>query len=201
MEESKLKDTKLYIREACVENLQQCIHAEELGADRLELCSDLYNAGTTPSYGLVKKVKNICKIPVFVIIRPRGGDFIYRKDEVEIMKDDIENLCKLNIDGLVIGMLNKENEIDYENLKLLMGEAETNLNTLSAPQFTFHMAFDSIPYEKQLESLDKLVSLGFSRILCKGSSTCAMDGVENLKRLVEYAGNRIIIMPGGGVTI
>jgi len=164
-----------YKFEVCVETIEQCLSAEEKGADRIELCADLCVGGTTPSYGIVKKAKEILKIPVFVIIRPRGGNFIYNYNEIEIMKYDIESLKSLNVEGFVIGILNKNNEIDWENLTFLTN----NCNNID---LTFHMAFDSINDDSKLQSIDKLISLGFKRILTKGSQFDAPSGIINLKK-------------------
>jgi copper homeostasis protein len=186
--------------EACVENLQQCIKSQELGAHRVELCADLKSAGTTPSYGLVKKCKELIKIPVFVIIRPRGGDFVYDRNEIEIMRNDIEILINLNVDGFVFGILTEHNEVDYDNCKYLIDFVKSFEKDGNKFSLTFHMAFDSIREESKLETIDKIISLGFSRILTKGSLTNATDGIKNLIKYNEYANGKIIIMPGGGVT-
>jgi copper homeostasis protein len=189
--------------EACVETYEQCVFAEKNQAHRIELCADLAKGGTTPSFGLIKKVKENLKIPVFVIIRPRGGNFLYSNNEIDIMLYDIHICLSLRIDGFVFGILNSENCVDYYKNKILLNTIrsyEKNNNLDNKIQVTFHMAFDEISIEKQKESIDLLVDLGFDRILTKGSKTNAIDGKEQIKRLVEYANNRIIIMPGGGVT-
>lgn len=178
---------KLY--EACVGNYNEAVKAEDLGAHRIELCDNLLEDGTTPSFGTIKKTINTVKIPVMVIIRPRGGNFEYSKEEAEIMIEDIKMCKELGAYGVVIGAL-KGNKIDLELTKKLVEEAKPM-------KITFHMAFDSI--ENKNEAIDKLVELGVDRILTKGGMENALIGRDSLKDLVNYANNRIIIMPGKGV--
>ena len=177
------------IYEACVGNYNEAIKAEALGANRIELCDNLLEDGTTPSFGTIKKTINTVKIPVMVIIRPRGGNFEYSKEEAEIMIEDIKMCKELGAYGVVIGAL-KGNKIDLELTKKLVKEAKPM-------KITFHMAFDSI--ENKNEAIDELVELGVDRILTKGGMENALIGRDSLKALVNYANNRIIIMPGKGV--
>ncbi|VYU24524.1 copper homeostasis protein CutC [Clostridium paraputrificum] len=175
--------------EACVGNYNEAISAFERGANRIELCDNLMEDGTTPSVGTIKKtIKNV-NIPVMVIIRPRGGSFEYSEDEVEIMLEDIQ-VCKENgAYGVVIGVLNGK-EINMDVTKKLVERAKP----LS---ITFHMAFDEI--EDKFKAIDQLVELGVDRILTKGGCENALAGKDSLKKLVEYADDRITIMPGKGV--
>jgi copper homeostasis protein len=188
---------KNILKEACVESIQECLEMERRGASRVELCSDLAKSGTTPSFGVVKVAKESLKIPIFVIIRPRGGDFVYDENEMKIMLNDIKIFKEINVDGFVIGILNKENELDYEKNKTLIDEIKKGNNKAS---ITFHMAFDEIPMDSKLSAIDKLVELGINRILTKGCKTKAEDGLENLRKFVEHSNQRIIIMIGGKVT-
>lgn len=175
--------------EACVGNYNEAISAFKRGANRIELCDNLMEDGTTPSVGTIKKTIKDVNIPVMVIIRPRGGNFEYSKDEVEIMLEDIQ-VCKENgAYGVVIGALNGK-EINMDVTKKLVERAKP----LS---ITFHMAFDEI--EDKFKAIDQLVELGVDRILTKGGCENALAGRESLKKLVEYANDRIIIMPGKGV--
>lgn len=176
--------------EVCVGNYSEAIEAFKNGGDRIELCDNLQEGGTTPSYGTIKKSISDIKIPINVIIRPRGGDFNYSDEEFEIMKEDIRICKELGVDGVVFGILNDNNTIDIERNRILKEEAE-NLST------TFHMAFDEI--EDKNSAIDILANLGIDRILTKGGSTNAPNNLDRLKELVEYAGDRIIIMPGGGI--
>lgn len=177
------------IYEACVGNYNEAVKAEALGAHRIELCDNLLEDGTTPSFGTIKKTINTVKIPVMVIIRPRGGSFEYSKEEAEIMLEDIKMCKELGAYGVVIGAL-KGNKIDLELTKRLVEEAKPM-------KITFHMAFDSI--ENKNEAIDDLVNLGVDRILTKGGMENALIGRDALKNLVNYANDRIIIMPGKGV--
>ena len=188
------------IKEACVTNYSQAKKAFKLGANRLELCFDMANDGITPSYGTAKQIKENINIPLFCMIRPRGGNFIYNKNEINIMLDDIFILIKYaKIDGIIIGCLNNNNEIDIETNKILINKAkELNKNI----QITFHMAFDEIrninnEYQK---NIDLLINLGINRILTKGCKQNSFQGKDNLKKYIEYANDRIIIMPGKGIT-
>ncbi len=176
--------------EVCVGNYSEAIAAFKNGGDRIELCDNLQEGGTTPSYGTIKKSISDIKIPINVIIRPRGGDFNYSDEEFEIMKEDIRICKELGVNGVVFGVLNDDNTIDIERNRILKEEAG-NLST------TFHMAFDEI--EDKNSAIDILANLGIDRILTKGGSSNAPNNLARLKELVEYAGDRIIIMPGGGV--
>ena len=189
------------IKEACVTNYYQAKRAFELGANRLELCFDMSNDGITPSFGIAKQIKENINIPLFCMIRPRGGNFIFDKSEINIMLDDIFILIKYaKIDGIVIGCLNKNNEIDIEANKLLINKArELNKDI----QITFHMAFDeikdiNIEYQK---NIDLLINLGINRILTKGCKFNCFQGKDNIKKYLEYANDRIIIMAGKGIII
>ena len=175
--------------EKCVGSYKEAVEAEILGAHRVEFCDNLLEDGTTPSFGNIKKAVNNLQIPVMVIIRPRGGNFEYSKDEAEIMIEDIRMCKELGVYGVVIGAL-KGNKIDVELTKRLVEEAKPM-------SITFHMAFDEI--EDKKDAIDILVKLRVDRILTKGGKENAIDGKEVLKDLVKYANDRIIIMPGKGV--
>lgn len=177
------------IYEACVGSYVAAVRAEALGANRVELCDNLLEAGTTPSYGTIKKTIEKLTIPTMVIIRPRGGSFEFSKEEIEIMLEDIKMCKDLGAYGVVIGALAK-NEIDLVATKLMV-EAAKPLKV------TFHMAFDDIT--DKYKAIDTLAELGVDRILTKGGNISAVEGKENLKDFVKYANNRIIIMPGAGV--
>lgn len=177
--------------EACVGNYKEAKRAAELGADRIELCDNLAEGGTTPSYGTIVQCKNDIDVDINVIIRPRGGDFFYSEEELNIMKRDIE-LCKnLGVNGVVFGFLKSDNTLDFKTTKKFV--------ELSKPlSITFHMAFDEI--EDKFDAIDKLIELGVDRILTKGGEKSAFFNKETLKNLVEYANDKIIILPGGGVS-
>ncbi|SFC93954.1 copper homeostasis protein CutC [Clostridium uliginosum] len=178
------------IYEVCVGNYNEALRAEKLGANRIELCDNLLEDGTTQSYGTIKRTISNLNIPVMVIIRPRGGNFNYSLEEIEIMKDDIRICKKLGAYGVVIGAL-KNKCIDIKAVKELVKIAKPM-------SITFHMAFDEI--EDKYKAIDELVDLGVDRILTKGGNENALSGKEMIKSLVEYSNDRISIMPGKGVT-
>lgn len=178
------------IYECCVTNYNEAVKAEAKGANRIELCENLALGGTTPSYGTIKSVVNKLEIPTMVMIRPRGGDFEFNNEEVIIMLEDIRIAKSIGAHGVVIGAL-KNGKIDLEITKKLIEEAKPM-------EITFHMAFDEI--ENQYEAIEQLIGLGVDRILTKGCLTNALDGKENIKKYIEYANNRIVIMPGCKVT-
>lgn len=177
--------------EACVGCYKEAKKAELQGAERIELCDNLGEGGTTPSYGTIYLATQNINIPIAVIIRPRGGDFVYSNDEFEIMKKDIVICKELGVETVVFGILNKENKIDIERTKELIDLA-------SGLKVTFHMAFDEI--DDKFEALNQLISMNVDRVLTKGCKTCALDGKNTLKNLVEKSDNRITILVGGGVT-
>jgi len=172
--------------------------AVEGGADRIELCANLAEGGTTPSYAHIKKCKEAFSIPLFPIVRPRGGDFLYNKDEFEIMKNDIK-LCKeLGCEGIVIGLLNMDGTIDVARTSQLI--------ELAYPlEVTFHRAFDRC--KDPFVALEELIGIGCQRILTSGQqpsvgsqeSIINNKAVELIAELNRLAEDRIIIMPGSGV--
>jgi len=176
--------------EVTVGSISSAIEAQKGGADRIELCDNLFEGGTTPSIALIKKAREILRIPIHVIIRPRSGDFFYSEQEFEIMKEDILRAKELGINGVVWGILLPDGRIDLERNKILFDLASP-LDT------TFHRAFD-MTYDP-FEALTDIVSLGFDRILTSGQQNNALEGVELIKSLVQEAGDGIIIMPGSGI--
>jgi copper homeostasis protein len=177
--------------EICANSYQSAKNACNAGAHRIELCQELSVGGVTPSYGLLKKVIAELYIPVFVLIRPRGGNFVYSNDEFQVMKTDIQ-LCKdLGCKGIVSGVLNSDKTIDIKRTRELV--------ELSKPlPFTFHRAFDEVKNPK--EALLQLIELGANRVLTSGRKATAEEGLELLKELNVLAENRITILAGGGVT-
>ena len=171
-------------------DLLSCKIAEESGADRIELCANPQEGGTTPSFGMIKAARKITSIQLFPIIRPRGGDFLYSTDEFIAMQEDIMACRKIGCDGVVIGMLNENGTIDMERCKVLKQMA-------GDMQVTFHRAFDRV--KDPFQSLEQIIDLGCHRILTSGLKPTATEGVDLLKKLVNMAENRIKIMPGSGV--
>ncbi|MDY7396034.1 copper homeostasis protein CutC [Aureibaculum sp. 2210JD6-5] len=178
--------------EICANGYQSALNAQEAGADRIELCSELAVGGITPSYGLIKKVKQDLKIPVHVLIRPRSGNFTYSDAEFEIMKQDIE-LCKnLGCEGVVSGVLNADNTINIKRNRELV--------ELAKPMsFTFHRAFDWV--ENPLDGLEHLIEIRVDRILTSGQENESINGITLLKKLKDKANHKIEIMPGGGINL
>jgi copper homeostasis protein len=180
-----------YMFEVCCYNYDSVINAGNAGADRVEICDNFYEGGTTPSYGLLKKIKENIRIPVHVMIRPRGGDFIYNMFDFEIMMKDIEMVKSLNFEGVVFGVLNEDMTIHSDFLKRLCKEAFP----LSV---TFHRAFDMV--KNPFAEMEVLIKAGVSRILTSGGMSDAEKGIDMLKKLNEKSERKIIIMPGGGIT-
>uniref|UniRef100_A0A8C9BX92 Copper homeostasis protein cutC homolog n=1 Tax=Phocoena sinus TaxID=42100 RepID=A0A8C9BX92_PHOSS len=180
-----------FLMEVCVDSVESAVNAERGGADRIELCSGLVEGGTTPSMGVLQVVKQYVQIPVFVMIRPRGGDFLYSDREVEVMKADIRLAKLYGADGLVFGALTEDGHIDKE---LCM-----SLIAICRPlPVTFHRAFDMV--HDPMAALETLLTLGFERVLTSGCDISALEGLPLIKRLIDQAKGRIVVMPGGGIT-
>ncbi len=181
----------MYKFEICANSVESCVEAQRGGADRVELCAGMPEGGTTPSYGdIVMARKLLDTTKLHVIIRPRGGDFLYSDLEKEIMLEDVRMARRLGVDGVVFGALTAEGDVDMEFMRQLMAEAE-------GMSVTFHRAFDVCRDPR--EALEQIIELGCERILTSGQMPKAEEGVELLRELVERAGKRIVIMPGCGV--
>ncbi|MCK8481104.1 copper homeostasis protein CutC [Psychroserpens algicola] len=177
--------------EICANSYQSAKHAQDAGADRIELCSELAVGGITPSYGVIKQVVSELDIETYVLIRPRSGNFCYSEKEFEVIKNDIQ-ICKtIGCHGIVSGVLKNDNSIDIERTRELI--------ELSKPlPFTFHRAFDLVQNPK--EALEQLIVLGANRILTSGQQPKAIAGIALLKMLKQHAQNRIIILAGSGIS-
>lgn len=177
--------------EICANSYQSAKNAQDAGAHRIELCSELSVGGITPSYGLIKQVTNTLHIETYVLIRPRSGNFYYSEDEFNIIKQDIQ-ICKdLGCDGIVSGVLHLDNTIDLIRTRELV--------ELSKPlAFTFHRAFDVVPNPK--DALEQLIDLGIERVLTSGQQPKAISGINQLKALKQQAHNRIVILVGSGIS-
>jgi copper homeostasis protein len=164
--------------------------AQEGGAGRVELCASLDEGGVTPSHGTLVLAREGLEIPLYVLIRPRAGDFVYEDHEIEAMLDDIMHCRELGCDGVVVGALTPEGEVD----------TDACLRFLDAAQgmgITFHRAFDLVP--DQGDTLETLIDLGFERVLTSGGMASAVAGAGRLGRLVSQAAGRIVVMPGAGI--
>ena len=177
--------------EICLESVESVIAAEKGGADRVEFCSDLFEGGTTPSLGAFKIARRHTTIAMMVMIRPRGGDFCYSDLEFETMREDIRLFKEAGADGVVFGILNPDGTIDTKRSKELIA--------LSRPmQVTFHRAFDMTPNAE--EALETLIAMGVDRVLTSGQEASVMEGLPLLKKLVDQGRERIIVMPGAGIS-
>lgn len=178
------------ILEICASNYQSAINAQNAGAQRIELCSELAIGGITPSYGLIQQTVEALSIPVFVLIRPRSGNFTYTDSEFEIMKHNIK-LCKeLGCSGIVSGVLNADNTIDIIRTQELIALAKPL-------PFTFHRAFDWTPNPS--EAIKQLIIIGADRVLTSGQASSAEQGLDVLSDLKTEVNDKIIILPGGGI--
>ena len=171
-------------------NLESALIAQKVGADRVELCADMSVGGTTPTIEIIQQAREHLTIDLYVMIRPRGGNFVYSEAELEQMKSEIETIKKVGVNGFVFGVLKDDKTINLEQNKVLV-------ELVKPFSCTFHRAFDEVlNVEKALEDV---ISCGFSTILTSGTFSNVMEGKEVLKQLVNQANNRIEIMPGGGL--
>jgi copper homeostasis protein len=176
--------------EAAVESLPGALAAEADGANRLELCANLSDGGTTPSVSLVAAVLDRTTLPVFAMIRPRGGGFVYSGEEIAAMTTDIARIKRLGVAGIVTGALTPDTRVDVECTRTLMTAA-------AGLPVTFHRAFDRAP--NLAGALEQLIQLGVSRVLTSGGAATALEGASVIADLVEQARDRIAIIAGGGV--
>lgn len=180
------------VLEVCVDSLESALAAITGGADRLELCSSLIEGGLTPTPGLLIQIQNIKSrnIPVFCLLRCRPGNFIYSPEEVEIMKEDAKILRRNGADGFVFGALSENGDVDMKICREI-------IKACHPLPVTFHRAFDFC--KRPTIEVEVIIDLGFQRILTSGKQRTAQMGVKLISKLIEQVGNRIIIMPGGGI--
>ena len=181
----------MVILEACIDSVESALAAQEGGADRVELCANLLEGGTTPSAGSIRLTKSRVTVGVNVMIRPRGGDFCYSDAEFEVMQEDIDLAKSVEVNGVVFGLLTPDGRVDRERTAELIERARP----LSV---TFHRAFDMT--RDPFEALETLIELGVDRILTSGQEHVVLEGLDLIRDLVEKAGDRIVVMPGCGVT-
>jgi len=182
--------TPKFILEICANSVESAIMAQDGGAQRVELCDNIYEGGTTPSFGAIKIAREKLGIDLNIIIRPRGGDFYYSDEEFEIMKQDISLVKKLGVNGIVLGLLNPNGSIDVTRTKILVDLAKPM-------SVTFHRAFDVC--NDPLLALEDIIECGCDRILTSGQKNKAFEGIDLIQKLVEKANKRIIIMPGSRI--
>jgi copper homeostasis protein len=176
--------------EVLVDSVESARAAKRGGADRLEVCQNLFEGGTTPSAGLIASIRRAVDLPMNVMIRPRGGDFCYSKDELEVMRHDIVTARELGADGMVLGLLRPDGTVDAEAIRPLID--------LGRPMsVTFHRAIDMT--RDLSEALEAIIGLGMDRVLTSGGEATVLEGLECVAALVRQAGERIVVMPGGGI--
>ncbi len=180
-----------YKLEVCLDSAESAVIADKAGAHRIELCENLFGGGTTPSAGTIKITRRSVDLLVHVIIRPRPGDFCYTDREFQVMLEDIRYCKDQGVDGVVIGILKPDGTVDKERNARLMEEA-------GSMNVTFHRAFDVTP--DPFQALEDIIELGCSRILTSGQEGAVLEGADLIRELVQKAGDRIIIMPGGDIT-
>jgi len=178
------------IIEICTTSLSSIINAQDAGANRLELCENYLIGGVTPNIEFFEKSLEVSKIPINILIRPRGGDFIFSNLEIDRMFESIKKFEKYNISGFVVGFLDNKNQLN----NTLLSEFRS---ATDGYELTFHRAFDYLV--KQEESLEQLIENKFDRILCSGSKIDSEKGLLNLNYLNSLALDKITIMPGGGI--
>lgn len=182
---------KIMLLEVCTNSLISSIHAQEGGAHRIELCQALSEGGVTPSVGMLRLTRKRLHIPIYVLIRPRGGNFCYNSLEIQEIKEDIHICKEEGADGVVIGCLLPNGEVDVTNMQLLIDAA-------GKTPVTFHRAFDVAIHPFQ--ALSTIIELGCARVLTSGQKNTAYEGRTLIRQLIEKAANKIIIMPGSGIT-
>ena len=186
-----MSSEKRVVVEACVDAIDAALEAEQGGAARIELCGELLQGGVTPSAGLIAAVWERIDIPLFVLVRPRTGDFLYTDDELDVMRRDIEQAKTLGVEGVALGALTADGDVDVERLRSLI--------ELARPMsVTFHRAFDFT--RDQSSSLEALLALGVDRVLTSGGASTAAEGVRSITSLVQRVGDRMIVMAGGSIT-
>ena len=179
------------IYEICVDSIAGVRAAKASGAHRVELCADLLEGGITPSLGSIRQSRTVAGIGLHVIIRPRGGDFLFDGDEFAVMRADIETAKAEGANGVVIGILTEAGLIDVDRTRQLIA--------LARPMsVTFHRAFDMTP--DAFEALETLIGLGVERVLTSGQEATVLEGLPLIAELIRRAGERIVVMPGGGIT-
>ncbi|KHL56257.1 copper homeostasis protein CutC [Xanthomonas cannabis] len=177
--------------EVAADSIGSAVAAQQGGAMRVELCGGLDGGGLTPSFGTLAVVRERLQIPLYVLIRPRVGDFVFNADEVEVMRRDVEQCVRIGCDGVVLGALDRDGQVDLATMRVLIAAA----GTLGV---TFHRAIDVSA--DPLRALDAAIALGCERVLTSGARASAIDGIETIAAMTERAAGRIVVMPGAGVS-
>lgn len=186
--------------EICCGDLISLIEAKEGGAKRVELCYGLSEGGLTPPSSLIRKAAELGIPEINVLIRPRGGDFLYSSSEIELMKEDIKDAISAGATGIVTGVLTKEGYIDKDLMRIFINTAHDKAlsSGLRLPEFTFHRAFDMSV--DPLQSLDDIIELECDTVLTSGMASNALDGISVIKNLVDMSAGKVKIMAGSGIT-
>lgn len=179
--------------EVCANSATSAIAAQAGGAKRVELCNNLHQGGTTPSHGHIMIARKELHIQLYALVRPRSGDFLYTKDEFQVLLSDARQCIQLGCDGIVIGIMNKDGSIDKERNGQVVNMARQH-----GLGVTFHRAFDVCANMEQ--ALEDIIELGFERVLTSGGKSSAIEGASVIKHLIDQANGRIAIMAGGGIT-
>ncbi|WP_176555083.1 copper homeostasis protein CutC [Butyricimonas sp. Marseille-P3923] len=176
--------------EVCTFSLESCVNAQTAGADRVELCAAMYDGGTTPSAGIIRMARKLLSIELYVMIRPRGGDFLYSGQEFELMKEEIRHVKESGADGVVLGILKADGTVDVERTRELV--------ELAAPlKVTFHRAIDMT--RDLNEALEDVIRAGCYRVLTSGGRNTVAEGLEQIRALTKRAAGRVQVMAGSGV--
>jgi copper homeostasis protein len=184
---------KKRLLEVCADSVSNALRAQLAGAQRIEFCVNLSEGGVTPSAAQIKEARRNLHIPLYILIRPRGGDFLYSDSEFEVMKSDVHFCGQAGCDGVVIGMLRPDGRVDAERCGELISIARQY-----AMGITFHRAFDRS--NDLVSAMETIIGLGCERILTSGGCDTAVEGADVIRQLIEKAGKRIVIMPGSGIT-
>jgi len=179
--------------EVCANSAQSAVAAQAGGASRVELCDNLHEGGTTPSYGQIKIARQLLQIPIHILLRPRAGDFLYTDTEYEIIKADMAYCSEAGCEAVVVGILNTDGTVDKTRCAELVQLAKQ-----AGMRTTFHRAFDLCA--DMFQALEDVIELGFDCILTSGGKTTAIEGASKIAQLIQKAAGRICIMPGGGVS-
>jgi len=178
--------------EVCANSVTSALTAQEGGASRVELCENLNEGGTTPSYGAIVAARKLLKIDIYVLIRPRAGDFLYSDLEFDIMLNDVKLCIEAGCNGIVVGILNADGTVDVPRCKQIADMAKQ-----AGIGATFHRAFDVCA--DQFAAMETIIDMGYERILTSGGKSTAMEGARQITELIKKADGRIIIMPGSGI--
>ena len=177
--------------ESCCTSIGAALEAQKYGASRIELCSQIFLGGLTPSIGLIESCKKELKIPIRVLLRPRGGDFNYSDEEVKVIVNDVIKIKDLGLEGIVIGLVDEKGIIPFRKLEKILNAVDGKMN------LTFHKAFDYL--KKPFQDLNRLIDFNFNAILTSGRGNTAIQGINFINKLREVAQGHISIMPGGGI--